>query len=224
MKKLLAETAGTFVIVFFGTGTIVFSEDFDGIIQNLGISFVFGVSVTVAILAFARISGGHFNPAVTIGLVTAGKFPLRKSLGYMVSQLAGAILASIFLRVLSPTNELLGSTIPHGSNLESFTWEFTMTFILMAAVLLMVYTKTKLILLPALIIGTVIFLEAYLGGPISGASMNPARSVGPALVSGNLNHLWIYLSAPTLGAIICAVFTRLSGSNKVKQFNQKKSN
>lgn len=209
MKKLIAEAAGTFVIVFFGTGAIVLGEDYDGLIQHLGISVASGVSVAIAILAFARISGAHFNPAITIGLVVAGIFPLRKSGGYIISQVFGGIIASLILRIASPGNELLGATLPHGSISTSFAIEFIMTFILMSAVLFFVLKKMHSTIAPALVIGTIIFLGAYFGGPISGASMNPARSIGPAIVSGHLQHLWIYIVATTLAAVCCAFFARL---------------
>ncbi len=215
MKKLVAEATGTFVIVFFGTGAIVLGEDYDGLIQHLGISVVFGISVATAILAFARISGAHLNPAITIGLVVARKFPLQKSGGYIISQVLGGIIASLFLRIASPGNELLGATLPHGAVSMSFAVEFITTFLLMSAILFFVLKKTHSTIAPALVIDTLIFLAAYLGGPIRGASINPARSIGPVLVSEHLQHLWIYIIATTSAAVCCAFFARLIQSENV---------
>ena len=196
MRPLLAETAGTFVLVLAGTGAIVLDDATGGAVTHAGVSLAFGLAVLAMILAFGKASGAHLNPAVTLGLLAAGRFPGRKALPYLLAQVAGALLASASLRLLFPAHPTLGATLPAGSALESFGVEVLLAWLLMLVILL-----AKGPLAPA-VIGAVVALEAWFAGPVSGASMNPARSLAPALVSGHLEHLWIYLTAPVLGALL----------------------
>ena len=206
VQRYLSEVLGTFAILFCGTGAIIINQETHGAITHVGVAMTFGLIVTSMIYALGNISGAHFNPAVTIAFTVAGKFPVRQVLPYIVSQLVGAVLASATLRYLFPGNELLGTTLPAGSEAQSFILEFILTFFLMLVILNVAYGSKEQGMFAGLAIGAVVLLEAMFAGPICGASMNPARSFAPALVSGHLEHLWLYLVAPTVGAV-AAVFT-----------------
>lgn len=205
MQRYVAEILGTFAIIFCGTGAIIINQESHGAITHVGIAMTFGLVVTSMIYALGTISGAHFNPAVTIAFAVARKFPAREVLPYIGSQLAGAVLASGVLRYLFPANALLGATMPAGPEAQSFILEFILTFFLMLVILNVAYGSKEQGLFAGLAIGGVVLLEAMFAGPICGASMNPARSFSPALVSGHLEHLWLYLVAPTAGAV-AAVF------------------
>lgn len=206
MQRYVAEILGTFAIIFCGTGAIIINQESHGAITHVGIAMTFGLVVTSMIYALGTISGAHFNPAVTIAFAVARKFPAKEVLPYIGSQLAGAVLASGVLRYLFPANALLGATMPAGTEMQSFILECILTFFLMLVILNVAYGSKEQGLFAGLAIGGVVLLEAMFAGPICGASMNPARSFSPALVSGHLEHLWLYLVAPTAGAV-AAVFT-----------------
>jgi len=152
------------------------------------------------IYALGNISGCHINPAVTIAFTLAKKFPLKQVLPYVGSQLAGAFLASVTLEYLFPYNNTLGATLPSGAALQSFIIEFILTFFLMLVIINVATGSKEQGMFAGLAIGSVVLLEAMFAGPISGASMNPARSIAPAVVSGSIQHLWVYIIAPILGA------------------------
>lgn len=201
MRKYIAEVIGTFAIVFCGTGAIVINQETNGTITHVGIAITFGLIVMAMIYALGTISGAHFNPAVTLAFTVAKKFDIKQVIPYLVSQFLGGIIASATLLALFPSNEFLGATIPSGSDLQSFVLEFILTFLLMLVILNVAYGSKEQGMFAGLAIGSVVALEAMFAGPICGASMNPARSLGPAFVSFHIEHLWIYLVAPTLGAI-----------------------
>lgn len=198
-KRLLSEAIGTFWIVFAGTGAIIVG-DLSGAIPHIGVAMVFGLIVFAMIAALGDLSGAHFNPAVTIGFYLARRFPGQDVAPYILSQLAGAVVASLLLLAIFPIHETLGATIPGGSALQSWVLEVILTFGLMFVILSVSTGASEKGIIAGLAIGGVIGLEALFAGPISGASMNPARSFGPALVSGELGDLWIYLTAPVVGA------------------------
>ena len=204
IKKLIAEFSGTFLLVFAGTGAIIINQTTDGMIGNAGIALAFGLAVLIVIEIFGDVSGAHVNPAVTIGFAFANRFSWREVLPYIASQITGAILASFVLKLLFPASQFLGATIPAGSQLQSLILEFLMSAILMFIILSVSSGAKEKGINAAATIGMVVALEAFLGGPVSGASMNPARSIGPALVSENISSLWIYIIAPIIGAL-CAV-------------------
>jgi len=205
MKKHVAEFAGTFFLVLFGTGAIVLSQSGFVFVDHLVVSVTFGISVLLMILLFGKLSGAHINPAVTFCLAVDKKFRWKDVLPYCFSQLIGALAASYLLHVLFPQNELLGASIPSGTAIQSFLLEISLMFVLMITIL----NAPANILWAAIIIGTVVGLEAFFAGPICGASMNPARSIGPAVVSGHLEHLWVYILAPFLGGLIAIVTNKL---------------
>ncbi len=208
MKKYAAEFLGTFALVFAGTGAIVINATSGGAITHVGIALTFGLVVLAMIYTFGDISGAHLNPAVTIGFWAARRLPGREVSGYIGSQIFGAIAASVVLRLLFPKNELLGATLPAGSPLQSFVLETILTFLLMLTILNVSTGPKEKGITAGIAVGAVIALEALFAGPISGASMNPARSFAPALVSGHWEHLWLYLAAPVLGAGLAVVACR----------------
>ena len=205
-KKLIAEFIGTFFLIWCGTGAIVINQQAPGNIGNLGIAITFGLVVMSLIYAFGNVSGAHFNPAVTIAFAVSKRFPLAQVVPYIIAQIAGSIIASSVLLLLFPTDATkLGATIPHGSTLQSFTMEFLLTFLLMIVIMKVALGSKETGMFAGIAIGSVVLLEALFAGPICGASMNPARSIGPAVVSAHLQQLWLYIVAPTLGAV-AAVF------------------
>lgn len=205
MRKYLAEIIGTFALVFCGTGAIIINQESGGAVTNVGIGITFGLIVASMIYTVGDISGAHLNPAVTLSFWVAKEFPAKEILPYIGSQAAGAFLASGILKFLFPANDVLGSTLPAGSEMQSFILEIILTFLLMFVILHVAKGSKEQGMFAGLAIGFVVLLEATFAGPICGASMNPIRSFAPAVVSGHLEHLWIYLSAPVIGAIL-AVF------------------
>lgn len=202
MKQGLAELLGTFVLVFAGTGAIVVDAVSGGRVTHVGIALSFGLAVMAMVFTLGEISGAHLNPAVTLGLAVAGRTGWRTVPGYVLAQGTGAILASLLLKVLFPSDGTLGSTTPAGSWSQSFLLETVLTFFLMIVVLSVVTGGKEKGFHAAFAVGGVVALDALFGGPISGASMNPARSLGPALVSGRLKDLWLYFAAPSLGSLL----------------------
>ena len=209
-KRLAGEFLGTFALVFCGTGAIVINQESGGAITNIGISMVFGLIVMAMILALGHVSGAHINPAVTIALGVAGKFKWQNIIPYITAQLIGACFASFILKELFPANEFLGATLPRGSEMQSFILELILTFLLMLVILTSTDKKDHSVLIPALAIGGTVGLEAMFAGPICGASMNPARSISPALIGWHFQSLWIYITAPVAGALMAvAAFVTL---------------
>ncbi|MCW1916336.1 aquaporin [Luteolibacter sp. GHJ8] len=202
MKKLLAEFLATFALVFAGTGAIVVNQMSGGVIGHAGVAAVFGLIVLAMIHCFGSVSGAHMNPAVTLGFAVAGRFPWRETGGYILAQCAGAIAASLLVKFLFPASLTLGATLPAGSVQQSFVLELAMSALLMLVILRVSAEAEEKGTAASLAIAATVGLEAMFGGPVSGASMNPARSLGPALVSGHLAGLWIYLVATTAGALL----------------------
>ena len=201
-KKLAAECLGTFALVFAGTGAIVIDEVTGGGVSHVGIALTFGLIVLAMIYTLGDISGAHINPAVTIGFWAARRFDADKVLPYILSLCAGAFLASAIVRLLFPVNITLGASVPAGSLLQSFILELILTALLMFVILGVSTGAREKGITAGIVVGSVIGLEAMFAGPICGASMNPARSLGPAVLSFHLQSLWIYLAAPTVGALV----------------------
>lgn len=200
MKKFAAEAIGTFALVFAGTGAIVINQASQGVITHVGIALTFGLVVLAMIYTLGEVSGAHLNPAVTLGFCASGRMPWGEALPYVASQCAGAFAASGLLRVLFPKDATLGATLPAGTAMQSFILEVVLTAILMFVILNVSTGAKEKGITAGIAVGAVIALEALFAGPICGASMNPARSLAPAVVSGHLEHLWIYVLAPVLGA------------------------
>lgn len=201
LKKYSAEFIGTFALVFCGTGAIIVNQQSAGSLGLIGIALAFGIIVAAMIYVFGNISGTHINPSVTIALAIGKITTKRDASFYIFAQVVGALLASVLLKFMFPENLTLGSTIPSGELLQSFIIEFVLTFFLMLTILGITSVK-DFSNMAGLIIGLVVTGIILFAGPISGGSFNPARSFAPALISGNLTALWIYIAAPTLGAIL----------------------
>jgi aquaporin NIP len=201
-QRLFGEFFGTFALIFAGTGAVVVNQTQNGVIGHAGVAIVWGLVVLAMIYAFGDVSGAHFNPAVTLGFCAAGRFTLREAVPYIAVQCLAATTASSLLRVLFPENVMLGATLPVGPVWQSWILELMLTWMLMLVVLNVSTGPKEKGITAGIAVGAVIGLEAMFAGPICGASMNPARSLGPALVSGHLGSLWIYLTAPVLGALL----------------------
>lgn len=202
MRKYFAEMIGTFALVFAGTGAIVINEVSGGVITHAGVAITFGLIVLAMIHTVGDVSGAHLNPAVTIGFWAAKRFPGECVAPYVLSQCAGAVAASGLLRLLFPQNRLLGATLPAGTEMQSFILELVLAALLMFVILNVSTGAKEKGITAGIAIGAVVGLEAMFAGPICGASMNPARSLAPALVAMHFEHLWIYLAAPTSGALV----------------------
>ncbi|HEX4000035.1 MAG TPA: aquaporin [Pirellulales bacterium] len=211
MKIHAAEAIGTFALVFAGTGAVVVDERTGGQVTHVGVALTFGLVVMAMIYAVGDISGAHLNPAVTLGFWFARRLPGRAVAAYILSQVSGALVASASLRAMFGAGDL-GATLPAGSVWQSFFLELLLTALLMFVILRVSSGPKEKGLLAGVAVGGVIAFEALFGGPISGASMNPARSLAPAIVGGSIKDLWVYLTAPPLGALLAVVAFYCVGS------------
>lgn len=209
MKRYIAEFHGTFALVFAGTGAIVVNQVTGGAVTHVGIALTFGLVVMAMIYTVGDVSGAHLNPAVTLGFWAAKRLPGSEVLPYIAAQLMGALAASGLLRLLFIDEfGTLGATLPAGPAWQSFVFEVVLTFMLMYVILCVSEGAKEKGLMAGVAIGGVVGLEAMFAGPICGASMNPARSLAPAVVSGHIEHLWLYLVAPVLGAGLAVLSCR----------------
>lgn len=218
-KNYICEFTGTFFLVFVGTGAIIVNSISADSLGNMGISFAFGFIIVVMIYALGDISGAHFNPAVTIAFYAVGEFDKKQVIPYIVSQLFGAISASVLLRVGFGNTAALGSTLPalhKGSSVvaTSFILEFVFTFLLMSVIIRVAKASEAVRIFKGLAIGFTVFIGAVVVGPISGGSFNPARSIAPAFISGTFKYLWLYITAPILGSVSAAFIYKTIKSNK----------
>jgi len=207
-KKLAAEFVGTFVLVFAGTGAIIINDLTGGTITHLGIAITFGLIVLTMIYTLGDISGAHLNPAVTFGFYLAKQLKARSVLPYISSQLLGAMVASLCLKLMFAQHQTLGATRPSGSVMQSLIMEMVISWILMFVILSVSTGAKEKGVTAGIAVGSTVALAALFAGPVSGASMNPARSFAPALISGHLENLWIYLSAPLIGAALAVPLCR----------------
>ncbi len=215
LKCSIAEAVGTFILVFIGCGAILVNESSGGALGHAGIAMTFGLTVMTVIFAIGHVSGAHINPAVTIALVMIKRISLRKMVWYCMAQVAGAVLAAIALKYTVATGTSLGVTMPAGGLSQAFLMETLMTAFLVFMVVSLVTDPRASSSLAAIAIGGVVTVDAFVGGPITGASMNPARSFGPAIVSGQLDHLWLYIIAPIVGGMIGAGLYWLIGARTI---------
>ena len=209
MKNYISEFLGTFALIFCGTGAMTINEVTGGAVTHVGIAITWGFIVIAMIYAYGDISGAHFNPAVSIAFAVAKKFSWKEVPKYIIAQVLGALLASVTLKFLFPTSEVLGATIPSIDVMRAFVLEIILTFILMLTIINVSTGSKEVGIVAGIAIGGVVLLEAMFAGPVTNASMNPARSLAPALVSGNLEHLWLYLTAPVIGAVLAIYSCKL---------------
>ncbi|MES2374486.1 MAG: MIP family channel protein [Bacteroidota bacterium] len=214
MRKYVAEFIGTFALVFCGTGAVIIDQQSGGSVTHVGVAITFGLIVMAMIYSLGDISGAHLNPAVSIAFTIAKRFPLKELFPYIISQFAGAIVASVVLKYLFPGNEYLGSTIPSGTASQSFILEFILTFFLMLVIINVATGSKEQGMFTGLAIGSTVLLEAMFAGPVCGASMNPARSFAPAIISGHTEYVWIYLTATVLGAVAAIPLWKYLSNNK----------
>lgn len=209
MRKFVAELIGTFALVFAGTGAIIVNDASNGQIGHVGIALTFGLVVMAMIYALGEVSGAHLNPAVTLGFSLAGRLSWSEVPRYLAAQLTGAAVASVMFRLLFPQHATLGATIPSGSVMQSLVFETILTALLMLVILCVAHGAKETGIMAGIAIGATVGLEAMFAGPISGASMNPARSLAPAFVSGNVWEVWIYVAGPLIGAAIAVPIHRV---------------
>lgn len=209
MDQYAAEAIGTFALVFAGCGAVVVNDTFGGTLGHVGVSLVFGLVIMMMIYAVGNISGAHFNPAVTLGFFFAGRLERRRILPYVGSQMIGAVVAALVVRFLLPDHATLGATLPTRGVLRAFVMEVILSFLLMFVILNVSTGHKEKGIMAGVAIGGMVALAALFGGPVSGASMNPARSLGPALVAEQLRSLWIYVFAPVFGTFLAHPTCRL---------------
>jgi aquaporin NIP len=205
MKNYISEFIGTFAMIFCGTGAMTINEVTGGDVTHVGIGITWGLIVMAMIYAFGEISGAHFNPAVSIAFAYAKKFSWKEVPKYIFFQVAGAFTASLLLMWLFPKSELLGATIPTVDVWRAFVLELILTFFLMVVIINVSTGSKEVGMMAGIAIGSVVLLEALFAGPITNASMNPARSLAPNIVSGNIKGLWLYILAPIIGALLAVV-------------------
>jgi aquaporin Z len=205
MKNYISEFIGTFAMIFCGTGAMTINEVTGGDVTHVGIGITWGLIVMAMIYAFGEISGAHFNPAVSIAFAYAKKFSWKEVPKYIFFQVAGAFAASLLLMWLFPKSELLGATIPSVDVWRAFVLELILTFFLMVVIINVSSGSKEIGMMAGIAIGSVVLLEALFAGPITNASMNPARSLAPNIVSGNIKGLWLYMLAPIIGALLAVV-------------------
>jgi aquaporin Z len=209
MKRYISEFIGTFSMIFCGTGAMTVNEVTGGQVTHVGIAITWGMIVMAMIYAFGETSGAHFNPAVSIAFAFAKKFAWREVPKYIIAQILGAFAASFVLWFLFPSSETLGATIPTVDVWRAFVLELLLTFFLMVVIINVSTGSKEMGIIAGIAVGGVVLLEAMFAGPITNASMNPARSIAPNIVSGNIEGLWLYIFAPILGALLAVVSCKL---------------
>lgn len=214
-QRLLAETIGTFFLVFAGTGAIVVNETMTGVVTHVGIAITFGLIVMAMIYSVGDVSGAHINPAVSVGFLIAGRMTATETAAYVAAQFVGAILASGVIALVLPGDHSFGATIPSGDWQQAFGTEVVISFMLMFVIICVAVGAKEKGLMAGAAIGATVALAALFAGPISGASMNPARSVAPALFAGPISDQWIYLIAPVIGAAVAvAAYNGIYGRSR----------
>jgi len=210
MRNYISEIIGTFFLVFAGTGAMVIDNYSGGALGHVGVAMTWGLIVMVIVYTIGDVSGAHLNPAVTLGFWLAKRFKGKEVLPYILAQSVGAFLASFALRIMFPTDETLGASLPSGSWEQSFIMEVILTFLLMYVILNVSTGGKEKGIMAGAAIGATVGLEAMFAGPVCGASMNPIRSIAPAVVSGHTEHLWAYIVATLLGAVLAVLVCKLT--------------
>lgn len=224
LKRFVAEFIGTFGLVFTGTGAIIVNEITDGSVTSLGVSIVFGLVVMVMVYAIGHVSGAHINPAVSLAFAIIRHFPFRDLMPYWLAQLSGAVVASLTLRFIFGPGTSLGMTLPAGGPWQALVMEFMLTFLLMFIIVSVATDVRAVGAAAAIAIGATIGLGSIFAGPVTGGSFNPARSFGPALVSGHFALHWVYWFGPMMGAVFGAVTYEFIKGEKMRNSNKNREN
>lgn len=209
VNKYVSEFIGTFFLVFAGTGAIIVNDLTNGQITHVGVALVFGLVVMAMIYSIGNISGAHMNPAVTLGFLVSGRLEKCEAFPFIASQIFGALAASLLLSFIFPSHDTLGITVPSSSVSQAFVLECFLSFLLMFVILNVSTGAKEKGIMAGVAVGSTIALGALFAGPITGASMNPARSLAPALISGHLESVWVYLTATIVGALAASPFCRI---------------
>ena len=206
VKRLIAEFLGTYLLVFAGTGAVIL-DFITGDLGHLGVSLLFGIALLVAIYTFGHLSGAHINPAITVGFLIQKKINMLSAVSYIISQILGALAASWTLYRMFGNVTNLGATLPIGTTLQTFALEAILTYFLTIVILSSIYGNQGKTF-TGIAAGSILFFGVFFGGPLTGGSLNPARSIGPAIISGATEGLWIYIAAPLTGAILAALISK----------------
>ena len=220
MQRYLLELFGTFALVFCGSGAIIMNDVSGGLVTHVGIAITFGLIVMAMIYAIGEQSGAHINPAVTIAFWASGRFNKKEVIPYIIAQITGGLIASCTLYLLFPEHITQGATLPLNSISQAFILEVILSFLLMFVIIKVSRGSKETGTMAGIAIGGVVGLEAMFAGPITGASMNPARSIAPALFSGNTNCLWIYILAPIIGMLLASIFCKITDENPIEISSQ----
>nr|AAL05942.1 early embryogenesis aquaglyceroporin [Pinus taeda] len=217
VRKVVAEFIGTFFLIFVGCGSVVVDKISNGSITHLGVSLVWGMAAMIVIYSIGHISGAHLNPAVTLALAAVKRFPWVQVPGYIVAQVFGSISAGFLLRFMFGEVAFMGATVPSGSEMQSFALEIITTSLLVFVVSA-VATDTKAVgELGGLAIGATIAMNVAISGPISGASMNPARTIGSAVAGNKYTSIWVYMVGPVIGALMGAMSYNMIRETKMSE-------
>lgn len=208
-KKIFSEILGTYSLVLFGCGAVVVDTLYGGIVGHLGINIIFGAIIMIMIYSIGDISGAHMNPAVTFAFYLDKQVELKTLITYAISQTIGALLAAYTLKLLFPSAVLLGNTIPSGSHVQTFVAEVLFSFLLFMLIINVSEGPKETGIMAGIAIGSYIMIAGMINGPIGGNSLNPARTIGPAVASMNFHGFYIYLIAPLLGTGIASKASRL---------------
>ena len=212
MQRYFLELFGTFALVFCGAGAIIMNDVSGGAVTHIGVALSFGLIVMAMIYAIGERSGAHINPAVTLAFWLSGKFDKKEVLPYITAQILGAVLGSAVLYFLFPEHPTQGATLPLNSYSQAFILEVLLSFILMFVIVQVSEGSKETGKMAGVAIGGVVAMEALFAGPITGASMNPARSIGPALFSGELQYLSLYIAAPIIGMLLATLFCKFTSA------------
>jgi MIP family channel proteins len=210
MRNYISEVIGTFFLIFAGCGAMVVNTYSGGALGHVGVAMTWGLIVMVIIYTIGDISGAHLNPAVTLGFWISKRFKGKEVLPYIIAQSIGAFLASFVLKIMFPLDETLGASLPSSTWEQSFIMELILTFLLMYVILNVSSGAKEKGIMAGTAIGATVGLEAMFAGPVCGASMNPIRSIAPAIVSGHTEHLWAYIVSTILGAILAVFVFKLT--------------
>jgi len=223
MRSYLSEFIGTFILIFFGTGAIMVDAYTAGLLGHMGICVCFGLIILVLIYTIGDISGAHLNPAVSFGFFLSKLLSFKDMFWYIIFQFAGAIAASFLLKYLTLDVGVLGETIPKVSEFRAFLLESIISFVLMFVIVNLSYGSKQKGITSGIAVGSTIIFTVLIAGPLTGASMNPARSLGPALASMNFTALWVYMTAPFVGTgIAVAVYSYVFASDSANNWEKLK--